>query len=220
MLRGGYAGDEAAILRARLLRCSVASLCTHAWKRGIPGQWRPGYRCVWPARGATMSASKARSRMMSRIRGPIPLIPGRPRHRPTALAWSVGLLLAGCASAAWATASPSLSPDCQAGPQQGWMLKPAQAVPASATPCAQPVRQWAVHRSSLRRLVRWPACRADADPGTCGQPRCIQASGATTRACAKRLPAPALVEDRPFAGVDADAKPGAKPSAQPRGPSS
>ena len=171
--------------------------------------------------------SNTRSRTMSQTTGPVPQTPrkgcrpcppqpivGREVARQTGLSWRrhaalagcVGLLLVGCASGAWATASPSLPAGCT----------PRLVERTHAKPCAEPARRWAVHRSSLRRLTRWPACPSGAASDACGQPRCAQASGAASTTCAKKPPiASALAGERPRVGFEA----GTYASPQPRRPS-
>lgn len=163
------------------------------------GRWHPGAGrldrlCLWPRPGQGRRRARAQCGALERS-----------RRRTVAVAWQACVVWACCASMAWASSSASPLPGCQL--RAASVSPPGSIASASARSCAEPLRLWAVHRSSLRRLVRWPACQADAAPGTCGRPRCAPIAGAGSSDCAKARPlASGMAVDRPLVGADAEIK--------------
>lgn len=131
------------------------------------------------------------------------------RRQARGVAWRACLLLACQATIAeaWSSALPQWDCQAQAHPDidaRASLVAPGPLAFARMSRCAISPRQWAAHRSSLRRVTHWPACRPDAPPGTCERPRCVSALDANPAACpmARRLTS-AISEDRHFVAADA-----------------
>ncbi len=112
------------------------------------------------------------------------------KRRPRGPAvWRFGLvLLAGACGIAGAAPHPEAATRLAAEPVP--MSAESPSIVSGLGPMARRVgeagreRQWATHRSSLRRVVRWAACPADAAPGTCLRSRCMGGSPARAPGCA------------------------------------
>ncbi|KRG38795.1 hypothetical protein ARC20_14365 [Stenotrophomonas panacihumi] len=136
----------------------------------ISSAHKPSMRVGRP-RGSGRVAGRAAAR---RLRGPA--------------IWRLGfVLLAACAGFAGAAPHPE-----SAGGVPGEAAPMARKAPAvvAMRPSMDRVvgeaareRQWATHRSSLRRVVRWTACPPDAAPGTCARSRCVGSARAVASDC-------------------------------------
>lgn len=139
--------------------------------------------------GADISSAHPPSMRVGRPRGSGRVAGRAAARRPRGPAiWRLGfVLLAACAG--FAGAAPHAGGASRVPDEAAPMSRKGPAVMAMRPSLDRVVgeaargRQWATHRSSLRRVVRWAACPPDAAPGTCVRSRCVGSARAMASDC-------------------------------------
>jgi len=134
--------------------------------------------------------------LLVRLAGMAQAVGGVPGARRRRLSLALALLLmtvveaaaGACLPVAWAVSLPAAAEAAIARPKdEGPAGRKARAsTPGIHRPLGHR-RQWATHRSSLRRVVRWPACRPGAPPGTCGRRGCESVVGLSASHCEEAM---------------------------------